>query len=152
MSEPATIPELHATFVRLTRQDISLNMLREQQWWQWIAFRKERRFTVADLVAVVSYLQKEIRKGDRNPGALKFTNLIGSPDRFEEDLAMANAQLRVPPVGTLSTASVIKTKSPDGSVTERRMPSAGTADTSRTASEVLASPAFQEFCKLKEKL
>lgn len=45
---------------------------------------------------VILYLQREIREGRRNVGALKLSNLLQS-DRFEEDLNIRKVRLEPPP-------------------------------------------------------
>jgi hypothetical protein len=52
-------------------------------------------FTQADLERVIRYLQREIREGRRNVGALKLSNLL-QLDRFEEDLHISRVQLYAP--------------------------------------------------------
>jgi hypothetical protein len=44
---------------------------------------------------VIIYLQREIREGRRNVGALKLSNLL-QPDRFEEDLNIRRVRLEPP--------------------------------------------------------
>jgi hypothetical protein len=95
--------ELHRTVGALTRMPISWNMERERQWYELLRWLNEgsSEFSVGfinqfadDLRAVVNYLNAEITVGNRNPGALKFSNLIGDPSRFEEDLGMARVKSR----------------------------------------------------------
>jgi hypothetical protein len=43
----------------------------------------------------VRYLQREIRHGRRNVGALKLSNLL-QPDRFEEDFSLSHIALHPP--------------------------------------------------------
>ena len=50
---------------------------------------------LADLQRVIRYLQREIREGRRNVGALKLSNLL-QVDRFEEDLNISRVQLYAP--------------------------------------------------------
>ena len=82
--------DLHALYIRLTGLDIRLDMARERDWFEW----QRRGFTPDDLQLVIRHLQRGIREGKRNPGALKFSNLITMADRFEEDLAEARAAQR----------------------------------------------------------
>jgi hypothetical protein len=91
-------------------------------WWSWgccrrkagtvgvaaatarLAFDRERMwfellragYTLADLRAVILYLQREIRAQRRNVGALKLSNLL-QPDRFEEDLQICRVRVRACP-------------------------------------------------------
>ena len=63
--------QLHQTYCRLTGQNLSLGFDRERLWFEF----HRAGFTLADLVRVVRYLQKEIRQSRRNVGALKLSNL-----------------------------------------------------------------------------
>jgi hypothetical protein len=87
----ARIPHVHALYCRLTGQRLSLRFDRERLWYDF--FRAE--FTEADLQRVVRYLQREIREGRRNVGALKLYNLL-QPDRFEDDLNISRVALYAP--------------------------------------------------------
>jgi hypothetical protein len=51
-------------------------------------------YSLEDLRAVITYLQREVRAQRRNVGALKLSNLL-QPDRFEEDLQISRVRLRV---------------------------------------------------------
>ena len=79
---------LHQTYCRLTGQNLSLRFDRERLWFEFL----RAGFTVADLIQVVRYLQKEIRHTRRNVGALKLSNLL-QLDRFEEDLNISRVRL-----------------------------------------------------------
>lgn len=143
-----SIPELHAAYVRLTGQPVELNPFREQQWCVWLGFRRENPFTASDLATVIAWLKGQIRKGERRPGALKFSNLIGNPDYFEEDLSLARSQLRAKPIPPRQ----VTTPKPDGSTVHRQIPGDPAADATRSARAVIESAAFKEFVNLKEKL
>lgn len=52
-------------------------------------------FAPQELWHVVRYLQKEVRAGRRNVGALKLSNLL-QLDRFEEDLNISRVRLHAP--------------------------------------------------------
>lgn len=71
-----------------------MNIHREAVWFEWI----RAGFGEPELRLVVAHLQRKIRSGERRPECLKFSNLIGNPDFFEEDLAMARAVGRIQPV------------------------------------------------------
>ena len=90
-SAPAPWEQLHQTYCRLTGQNLSLRFDRERFWFEF----HRAGFTLADLVQVVRYLQKEIRHTRRNVGALKLSNLL-QLDRFEEDLNISRVRLRPP--------------------------------------------------------
>lgn len=85
------IQQAHALYCRLTGQRVSLRFDRERMWFE--LFRAG--FTEADVQRVIRYLQREIRHGRRNVGALKLSNLL-QPDRFEEDLNISRLTLSPP--------------------------------------------------------
>ena len=88
----AQLEQLHQTYCRLTGQNLSLRFDRERLWFEF----HRAGFTLADLVQVVRYLQKEIRHTRRNVGALKLSNLL-QLDRFEEDLNISRVRLTPEP-------------------------------------------------------
>jgi hypothetical protein len=106
-SIPAQLEQLHQTFCRLTGQNLSWRFDRERLWFEFL----RAGFTLADLVQVVRYLQREIRHTRRNVGALKLSNLL-QLDRFEEDLNICRLRLR-PEVTTPPSALLPLTCSPD---------------------------------------
>lgn len=89
------IPQAHALYCRLTGQRVSLRFDRERLWYE--LFRAG--FDEADLQRVIGYLQREIREGRRNVGALKLSNLL-QLDRFEEDLNISRVRLYAPKAPT----------------------------------------------------
>jgi hypothetical protein len=91
-SVPVVLEQLHQTYCRLTGQNLSLRFDRERLWFEF----HRAGFTLADLIQVVRYLQKEIRHARRNVGALKLSNLL-QLDRFEEDLNISRVRLRAQP-------------------------------------------------------
>src|SRR5258705_1987565 len=82
------ISATHQLYCQLTGQTLCLGFDRERQWFEWL----RAGFTLDDLRRVVTYLQREIREGRRNVGALKLSNLL-RPDRFEEDLNIRRVRL-----------------------------------------------------------
>jgi len=88
----AQLEELHQNYCRLTGQNLSWRFDRERLWWEFL----HTGFTLADLIQVIRYLQKEIRHTRRNVGALKLSNLL-QLDRFEEDLNISRVHLRPEP-------------------------------------------------------
>jgi len=88
----AQLEELHQTYCRLTGQNLSWRFDRERLWWEFL----HAGFTLADLIQVIRYLQKEIRHTRRNVGALKLSNLL-QLDRFEEDLNISRVRLVAEP-------------------------------------------------------
>lgn len=104
---PAQLEQLHQTFCRLTGQHLSWRFDRERLWFEFL----RAGFTLADLIQVVRYLQREIRHTRRNVGALKLSNLL-QLDRFEEDLNICRVRLR--PEGTPPPSALLPpTCSPD---------------------------------------
>ncbi len=105
MNVPASIPEqvqqLHQTYCQLTGQNLCLGYDRERLWFEFL----RAGFGPADLTRVVGYLQKEIRSGRRNVGALKLSNLL-QLDRFEEDLQISRVCLGPPPPPPATPLSV----------------------------------------------
>jgi hypothetical protein len=91
LSIPAQLEQLHQTYCRLTGQNLSLRFDRERLWFEFL----RAGFTLADLIQVVRYLQREIRHTRRNVGALKLSNLL-QLDRFEEDLHISRVRLTAP--------------------------------------------------------
>jgi hypothetical protein len=96
MSLAPLITQLHDTYVARTGLDTLLNPMRQRMWFDWLQW-SGRTWTPDDLTRTINYLKAEIRTGKRNEGSLKFTNLIGQPDRFEEDLALAKKNHRHDP-------------------------------------------------------
>jgi hypothetical protein len=89
---PAAILEAHRIYCSLTGQQLDLGYGRERMWYELL----RAGHSTDDLRHLVAYLQREIRAGRRNVGALKLSNLL-QPDRFEEDLAISRVALRPPP-------------------------------------------------------
>jgi hypothetical protein len=85
------IQQAHALYCRLTGQRVSLRFDRERLWYD--LFHAD--FNEDDLQRVIRYLQREIREGRRNVGALKLSNLL-QLDRFEEDLNISRVRLYAP--------------------------------------------------------
>ncbi|NJL18819.1 MAG: hypothetical protein HC901_00380 [Bdellovibrionaceae bacterium] len=77
------IRQLHVIYCR-SCGELSLRMHRFLAWSAWLAAGHSE----PDLRLVLGYLKDQIRRGDRNPGALKLSNLLNL-DRFEEDLLLA---------------------------------------------------------------
>lgn len=82
------IAAAHQLYCQLTGQNLRLGFDRERQWYEWL----RAGFSSEDLRRVIGYLQREIREGRRNVGALKLSNLL-QPDRFEEDLNIRHVRL-----------------------------------------------------------
>jgi hypothetical protein len=85
---PQLVKALHAAYEARTGYKIALNIVRERSWYEWLKW-SDFAWTETELARVIGYLRRKIGKGERNEGALKFSNLIEQPDRFEEDLNLA---------------------------------------------------------------
>ena len=135
----AFIAALHRLYCQLTGLVIPLDMQRETIWFEW----QRRGHGEQELRDVIAHLQRGIREQRRNPGALKFRNLIGMPDYFEEDLAEARAARRAyqaRPQG--DKQSVLKATHRDTTPANRE----------RKLDEILSSDAFKAFIDLKKSL
>src|SRR5471030_224654 len=86
------ILQAHELYCQLTGQKLRLDFVRERQWYELL----HQGFTLEEVRRVIVYLQREIREGRRNVGALKLSNLL-QPDRFEEDLNIRRVRLEPPP-------------------------------------------------------
>ena len=93
------IQQAHALYCRLTGQCVSLRFDRERLWYELF----QAGFNEADLQKVIRYLQREIREGRRNVGALKLSNLL-QLDRFEEDLNISRVRLYPPKAPTIASS------------------------------------------------
>jgi hypothetical protein len=92
-SDVATrIQAVHQLYAQLTGQTLPLRYHRERMWWELV----RAGYTPQDVRSVIRYLQREIRAGRRNVGALKLSNLL-QLDRFEEDLQISRVRLTPPP-------------------------------------------------------
>lgn len=89
--QPQHIVEAHQLYCQLTGQKLRLDYVRERQWYELL----RQGFTLEEVRRVTLYLQREIREGRRNVGALKLSNLL-QPDRFEEDLNIRRVRLEPP--------------------------------------------------------
>jgi hypothetical protein len=107
-SSSAQLEQLHQGYCRLTGQNLSLRFDRERLWFEF----HRAGFTLADLLQVVRYLQKEIRHERRNVGALKLSNLL-QLDRFEEDLNISRVRLTAQPPLPQAPAQLAPTCSED---------------------------------------
>ncbi len=105
---PAQLEQLHQTYCRLTGQNLTLRFDRERLWFEF----HRAGFTLAELIQVVRYLQKEIRHSRRNVGALKLSNLL-QLDRFEEDLNISRVRLTPQPPPPQTPVAPIPSCSPD---------------------------------------
>jgi len=88
----AAISQAHQLYCQWTGQSLRLGFDRERMWYELL----RQGYGLEDLRRVITYLQREIRAGRRNVGALKLSNLL-QPDRFEEDLQISRVRLGSPP-------------------------------------------------------
>ena len=88
----AAISQAHQLYCQWTGQSLRLGFDREQMWYELL----RQGYSLEDLRGVITYLQREIRAGRRNVGALKLSNLL-QPDRFEEDHQISRVRLRPSP-------------------------------------------------------
>ena len=151
MNDSAHIAELHRAYVNLTGLDIALNMERERVWFEWLRFRRDDPFTATDIVLVVAHLRRGIREEKRNDGCLRFRNLIGDVESFDEERAAARKAAHTAAKPRPSATIVETVKNPDGSVTNTVTANAGTQDTSRHVHEV-SEKALAGLQKLKAEL
>jgi hypothetical protein len=84
----AAISQAHQLYCQWTGQSLRLGFDRERMWYELL----HQGHSLEDLRRVITYLQREIRAGRRNVGALKLSNLL-QPDRFEEDLQISRVRL-----------------------------------------------------------
>jgi hypothetical protein len=101
------IDQAHQLYCQLTGQSLRLAFDRERMWYELL----RAGYSLADLRQVITYLQREVRAGRRNVGALKLSNLL-QPDRFEEDLQISRVRLRPLPPPATSMPSPGPTLSP----------------------------------------
>ena len=97
------IPKLHALYCGITNRSIRLLAHQEASWVAWI----NRGFAEDDLRVVAKAILNGIKNGTRNPGALKFHNLIGDLDGFQDDLAQVHAMRPKPPMNA-NRAAVLR--------------------------------------------
>jgi len=96
------VKDIHRLYCQLTGQQLTLRYDRERLWFEFL----RAGFAPHHLQRVVRYLQKEIRAGRRNVGALKLSNLL-QLDRFEEDLNISQVRLHAPSASTSQSSDTI---------------------------------------------
>lgn len=135
------IAQLHSLYCQYSGRQVRLDCsgAGESLWYAWL----KMGFTVEDLKTVIDYLRSGISKGTRNPGCLKFRNLIGDPLAFGDELAEAKAVLR----------NAIKPKTGRESVLEATGRPAAPKTTVQTPEQILAGmKAKAEFSALGKAL
>lgn len=109
------IHQAHRIYCSLTGQRLGLGYDRERMWYELL----RAGHTTDELRHLVVYLQREIRAGRRNVGALKLSNLL-QPDRFEEDLAISRVALRPPAPTSPPTPEPSRSPLPPEQLHQRR--------------------------------
>jgi hypothetical protein len=112
----AAVKDIHRLYCQLTGQQLSLRYDRQRRWFEFL----RAGFAAQELRRVVRYLQKEIRAGRRNVGALKLSNLL-QLDRFEEDLNISRVKLHAPSASVARSSGALSDPSspPDADDQER---------------------------------
>ncbi len=85
--------EIHRVYQTITNRDIPCTMQMHFQWSAW----KAQGWTVDDLRLVVQHIKEMIRQDRRRPESLRFHNLIGNTERFNEDISEARSLARIRP-------------------------------------------------------
>lgn len=99
------IDQFHEAYSKATLFRLPLNSDR-RYWWEKL---EARGVTLSDLKLVIRYLQFQIAKGERHDGCLRFSNLVGWSNRFDEELELAKAWERNrPPPRTVKDRYVTK--------------------------------------------
>jgi len=147
---PDAIRALHRAYVQLTGLDVGLNMDRERVWWDWLHYRTDDPFTAADLRLVIDYLRTGIRNEQRNAGCLRFRNLVGNPDYFDEERAAAR-KARATANKPRPPAIINQPVTSPAGVTNRLQPNPGTQDTSEPVKvaleNILSTEGYKQWKK-----
>jgi hypothetical protein len=101
------VKDIHRLYCQLTGQQLTLRYDRVRLWFEFL----RAGFAAHQLQRVVRYLQKEIRAGRRNVGALKLSNLL-QLDRFEEDLNISRVRLHAPSASAHRSSDTISDPPP----------------------------------------
>lgn len=128
------ITKLHEKYCGLTGLRVPLTLGRIWNWEQWCL----KGYSEADLEVTIQFLQQKIKANRKTISCLKFSNLIGNTEWFDEDLAEARAIARQP--RTTPREKILQ-------ATGRKEPEKVTC---RSAADVLAGiRAFEEFKALR---
>lgn len=87
------IQNLHTAWNRATGQNIPMGVCSYELEHGWHEFLKAG-YSESDLLMVISYLQREIKKGERKPAALRWRNCVGDLLRFAEEIELARGALK----------------------------------------------------------
>ena len=134
-----TINSLHETYCILSGRQLRMDIhgYMESVWFNWM-----REFNEHDLRMVLLHLVKEVNLGRRNPGCLKFDNLILDTPKFAQELAEVRAIVRNKRVETPRQRVLAQTG--------RTEPE---KDNVKTAAQVMAgNAALQELLRLRDSL
>lgn len=82
-----------AAYCRLTGFALSHRGVFDHRTRAWYEFIRAGH-SLEDLELVVRWIQRGIREGKRQPGALRFSNLVERPDLFGEEVQLAKAEKR----------------------------------------------------------
>jgi len=99
--------QAHELYCQLTGQKLRLDYVRQRQWYELLHLG----FSLKEVRFVILYLQREIREGRRNVGALKLSNLL-QPDRFEEDFNIRRIRLEAPIKPSMAAPPTLSRLSP----------------------------------------
>ena len=127
------IRKLHSLWNRSTGQTIPMGVCSFELEHGWCQFLKAGH-TEQELLMVVSYLQAEIKKGERRSGAIKWRNCVGDLLNFEQELELARGALRRQPPVTPRERAVNNLRPSVTPVTPD-----GTRVTARPVSELIAN-------------
>lgn len=100
-----TVKDLHAAYCEATGLSLPLRFGIDRAWSDWLGAGNSK----ADLLLVIRYLKRGIARGERNEGCLRFRNLIGQLDAFDEELAMARKAFNLRPPQPETKQAVQKT-------------------------------------------
>ncbi len=91
MTTESDLKRLHETYVSLSGNDIPWGVTGyiPSIWFEWA-----KQFTESDLRMVLLHLNKQIQLKHRNPGCVRFTNLIQDTIKFSQELSEVKAILR----------------------------------------------------------
>jgi hypothetical protein len=143
------VKRLHEVYQLLTGLVVPLDSWREHQWFELV----RKGVGEAELRLVIAHIRRGIGAGTRNRGALRFHNLIGQVDYFEEELAEATAVNRRAR-GDTARESVLRATGREGEV---RSPKSEVRSISQVAAVVVGDPekaaaALDELRNLKASL
>lgn len=129
---------VHKAYCAMTGLYVPLTMARMCTWHAWLC----RGWTIDHLRLVVNFISHKLSEPART-NSLRFSRLIEDMDRFEEDLAEAQARARVPRIDA-GRAQVLRAT---GRVVERPTSEPKSAEAILRANQALA-----ELLKVRDNL